>query len=327
MNEEDMIRLCQQKGIDKGVAPKQYGITEMYSQGRIIRDYAGFPDWLPLCVCSDHGAGADVRVLNSEKENDAYAMLAFSNRKKRLYEAECSKPCYQIPHPFVWYRRKHNITRLEDAKGTIAFPAHSSFDVDCNFDIDRYIGFLKGLPEEMQPVSACIFSVDVLKGMHLPFMAAGIPVCTAGHISDIRFVERYYDILRRFKYSTSNIAGSYMFYSIEMGIPFSLCGETVSLYNQGNTDWRMGAYGLPTDFKRETSVCAGIHLTITPEQQRLVDTYFNMDGAVSPEQLKSILYKAWKCRNHPYLDAMTGLRRLAKRKLKGMFLGRRGLWE
>ena len=84
MNEVDLIRICQQKGIDKGVAPKQYGITEMYSQGCLIREYAGFPCWLPLCVCADHGAG-DPHVLKSEKDNDAYAMLAFSKAKKHFF--------------------------------------------------------------------------------------------------------------------------------------------------------------------------------------------------------------------------------------------------
>lgn len=326
MNEVDLIRICQQKGIDKGVAPKQYGITEMYSQGCLIREYAGFPCWLPLCVCADHGAG-DPHVLKSEKDNDAYAMLAFSKAKKHFYDEECSKPCYHIPHPFVWYRRKHNIKRRNDANGTIAFPAHSSADVDCRFDIDKYIQFLKGLPEEMQPVSACIFSVDVLNGMHKPFIEAGIPVYTAGNISDIRFVERYYDILSRFKYSTSNEPGSYLFYSIEMGIPFSLCGGTVSHYCHGNIDWDFGYFNLPTAFVRETSVCIGIHTAITPEQQNLVDRCFDDDGCITPEQLRDVLYMAWKNRSHPYLHAINGLRRLAKRKATEIFVGKRGLWE
>ena len=42
---------------------------------------------------------------------------------------------------------------------------------------------------------------------------------------DYRFTERYYSILRQFRFTTSNIIGSYLFFSVEMGIPFFLYGN------------------------------------------------------------------------------------------------------
>ena len=327
MPEEILLRLCNQRYIDKGVAPKRYGISEMYSQGRVIREYSGFPEWLPLCVNMDHGAGDYSHVLKSEIEMDSYAYLAFSRHKRDVFRRCSDKPCYQIPHPFTLYRRINDVRVDEKAYGTISFPAHSSSDIKCNFDVNAYIGVLKTLPVDMQPVSVCLFSLDVLSGMHIPFIEAGIPVYTAGNISDIRFVDRYYDILHRFKYATSNCSGSYVYYSVEMGIPFSIVGEPVAYFNEGNIDWKMGDFDLPETFSKDTECFNGIHREITECQKRVVQDCFDCSEALSGDELRSLLYKALRAKRFAIGDSIKGLRRIVRKKIISHGKTSGGIWD
>ena len=183
---------------------------------------------------------------------------------------------------------------------------------------------------DMKPVCVNIFTNDILKGLHVPFMNRGMPVYSAGNISDIRFVDRFYDILRHFKYSVSNTPGSYMFYSVEMGIPFSLYGNRVKFINQGNDDFPLGEsfYGKVYYEEMGYKLFSQLSRRLTEDQEEYVRDYFYGDMAVlTPQEMRSILYSAWKMRPHPCLDAIAGIRRLLKQKIKDVVCGRKDLWE
>jgi hypothetical protein len=57
----------------------------------------------------------------------------------------------------------------------------------------------------------CIYWRDHLRGTHEPFVAAGLPVVTCGHLRDADFQLRLHDLCRRFRYSCANdLAGSFV---------------------------------------------------------------------------------------------------------------------
>lgn len=313
MSEAELLAVCIQKNADKGVAAKQFGISEMYSQGKIFREYSGFPSWLPLNICADHGAGG-AEVLRSELENDAYAMFSFGSEKCIAYRTVSEKPCFRVMHPFVWYRRNNGIAQAADARGTIAFPAHSLADVQCDYQIEQYIKALKALPAHMQPVCVCLFTIDVLQGAYKAFIEQGIPVYTAGNISDVRFVDRYYNIIRHFKYATSNAPGSCLFYSVEMGLPFSIYGGDVTYVNYGNGDVPLGKLNEFEYEKRCNAYFSGINTEITVQQRDYVLNYFfGGETPISPREMRKILFAAWFMRDKKLQDVIKGLRRLFKR--------------
>ena len=96
-------------------------------------------------------------------------------------------------------------------------------------DFVQIIDQLKNLPEEFKPITVCLHFVDILKDKHLLFEKAGFECVTAGHMFNRDFISNFYDILIQFKYSLSNDVGSHTFYSIELGIPFSLLGESAQV--------------------------------------------------------------------------------------------------
>lgn len=285
---QELENLCDKKNIQKYNIRPMYHPGEIYSQGYYYRKYARFPHCLPLMIFSEHGIEFG-SVEKNEIENDAYAMFVFSDYKKEKYEQVSSKNCYKVLHPLVWYR-KNNVQQSDKAKGTIAFPAHSTKQTNSFFDIDLYVKELKSLPDEMQPVCVAMHISDINKGQHLEFIKRGIAVYTAGNPSDYRFGERFYNILKHFKYGTSNLVGSYAYYCIEMGIPFSLFGQK-SEYRDVIDNYKRD-YNEIEGYCIAESVFSGIHRTITIEQKLHVEASLGMKSYLTRDQMKKILYKA-----------------------------------
>lgn len=319
--EEKIIQLCDEKKSYKGFAEWKYWTSEVYSFGNHIRDYAFYPKMLLLMSYCEHGVG-DEMIYNHEVENDASCMFVFSEKKCDDYRKTSSKPCYIIPAPFVWYRRKHHIEPLKIAKGTLAFPAHTTPEIELGSDIELYIQELKNLPEEFQPVCVCVHMHDVNKGQHKIFLEHNIPVYTIGNAFDYRFAERFYEILKNFKYTTSNMVGSYTYYSVEMGIPFSLYGDRPILMNKTDDNVEKGEYKfLENESYMQSSILfAGLHTKITKEQKECVEKDLGLRGSANRLQIAKMLYLAYFKRGNLIKDllfAINSFRKYLKNKIKG----------
>jgi hypothetical protein len=141
----------------------------------------------------------------------------------------------RVPHPWTLYRRKNNIIPKPDATGTMVFISHTLPSTSRHhFDFDKYVETLISLPSEFQPISLCLQMHDIKKGLHLDLEKYGLPIFSAGNSSSSLFVDRFYDLVGRHKFCTSNVIGSQLFYSEELGVPYFLLGaETVSLEEDG----------------------------------------------------------------------------------------------
>lgn len=201
-----------------------------YGHDEILRNYLKLPRWLKLNVVIQHGW---YRALH---ERDLYKpgiYLVWSERLAEDVRNACAKKVFVLGAPFVLYRRKQGIERKVDAKGTVAFPQHSSPRFECKFDVDAYCNALSSLPEVYKPITICLHHRDV-DAWGAIFEEKGFTVTTAGEgrQADQGFVKKFYEILSSHKYATSNDVGSYLFYSVEMGVPFFIMGDEVSFHNK-----------------------------------------------------------------------------------------------
>lgn len=312
MDERELAELCKaNSSLLFQIIPRPYWTAELYSFGKHIREYGHFPRCLPLCIYTDHGAGRVDHPFKHELESDAPCQFYHSPASVAEWKKVSSKPGYVLYSPFVFYKRKNKIEKNPDAKGTIAFPAHTTAAIDDISDIESYIKQLLALPRQFQPVSVCLHMHDINKGRHKLFMKHGLPVFTAGNSHDYQFAERFYDILKRFSFSTSNMIGSYTFYSVEMGIPFSLYGNKQVFINTGDPNVAMGEYEPYKEFQTYRVVhdlFRGLHTTITPEQKNLVETDLGLRDGVSRVKMASILYTSllkwtFSCSSIRYLSS------------------------
>ena len=244
MTEDELTHLCDPKRALTGIAPWIYWTSEQYGNGKYFREYAMFPRFLPLCVYTDHSHGVNGTDIPASHElsTNAPVFLVFSKAKAQIFRNMTGKRSYVIISPAIYYRRKYGISCEKQAKGTVAFSAHSTPDVDNVSNIEKYAMQLLALPEKFQPVTVCLHMSDIHKGQHRVFMKYGLPVVTVGHVKDNRFIERFYSILKNHAYSTSNAIGSYTSLSIEMGITFFIYGEEPHYVNVSDPNLPFGLF-------------------------------------------------------------------------------------
>lgn len=276
--------------------PSPYWTAEVYSFGKYIRQYGRFPSFLPLCIFTDHGAGSIDYPAKHEIESDAPCQFYHSPKTFTEWKKISTKSCYVLYSPFVFYRRKNRIERATDAKGTIAFPAHTTTVIEDASDIEIYIKQLLELPQEFQPVSVCLHMHDIRKGRHKIFLKHKIPVYTAGDGNDYRFCERFYNILKKFRYATSNMVGSYLYYSVEMGIPFSIYGNKQIFINSGDPNVPLGEYDPYKEFpsyRKAYDMFNGLYTEIMQEQREIVETDLGLRDGISRAKMAYVLYSSF----------------------------------
>jgi hypothetical protein len=116
----------------------------------------------------------------------------------------------------------HGIEIAPTAQGTVAFPGHNLRKLEQRYDLDEYCTQLKSLPARFQPVTVCLHHWDI-EYYHLDeeYERRGLKtVCAASDVEG-PFYEGFYNILHRHSFATSNEVGTHLFYSVEMGLPFS----------------------------------------------------------------------------------------------------------
>ena len=297
MTEEELLEFCRNYKTKNRIISSNNWTAEVYSFGKHIRDYGFYPSFLTINIYTDHSP-ADIADNPFEHELKSKAAIQFYHNLRTVKEFKkiSTKPCYTLYSPFVFYRRKNKIEINHDAKGTLAFPAHSTSLIHNLCDWNIYIKQLKDLPEKFQPISICLHMHDIEKGLHKIFMENGFDVFTAGNIHDDRFAERFYDILKKFRYSTSNLIGAYTYYTIEMNIPFFIYGESPIYYNQGDANIEFGAY---TSYKKNSSYIFAENLfkeittNITKKQKDYVEECLGMKFGVSRLKMSCILYSCF----------------------------------
>lgn len=270
------------------------GIVELYSYGKILRDYGFFPRFLPIYIYHVHSAGPSNYPKEHEINSGAYCMFVnnFADRKKFLDAGV--KRCEIMKNPFLFFREQKHITQASDARGVLAFPAHSTTHSEELTDIDKYIEQLRELSKKVGPVSVCFYWLDILKGKHEKYRKAGFPIYSAGHFCDKRYVKRFYEILRHFKYATSNAYGSFVFYAVDLGLPFFFYGNEPDYVNTSDSTLPLG--NMETGFEREIEarrLFSRIQDHISEEQREWVADGLGAKHGISRLKMSSILYAAY----------------------------------
>jgi len=224
-----------------------------FGLANIIRKAYKMPQWLPINAELQHGWTAhDFIFLNSDKNN---IQLVWSKRIARILSKNGFKKYFIIPNPFISYRiGKYN--KCENASGTVFFPQHTDEGWEATYDVEQLLKLLLELPEYCHPLTVCLYYFDYINENLRKQFEKYFKVVTAGNIYNPKFIDRFYNILRIHKYSSSNVIGTYTFYSIELGIPFFVINHKWGHFSKTNADERgMGS----DDYLEQFPVYAKAH--------------------------------------------------------------------
>ena len=267
-------------------------IDSIYGLDAIIREYATCPSMLPLQFCRYEHGWVPLTDSPWHALTDKPLMLVFSKRRLQAWKGKSSIPAAIMGAPFIHYRKLRHIEKDIDAKGTVAFPAHSTVLIDAEFDIDGYCKQLKSLPIEFHPITICLYVDDLARKKDVIYKKYGFNIVTTGpkYVPGFEFVQKFYEILRSHKYATSNQVGSYSFYAVEMGIPFFILGEPADMKNSGEKlmpsrynifDYPMGAFA--------TAMFQGPTQVISEEQKKFVEEELGVHDCLFGIELRELL--------------------------------------
>jgi hypothetical protein len=225
-----------------------HDIAEMHSYGRCNRERINIPKYFPFPLYGDHGVNYESRIFDFEVQNSARYYLAYNKRREGLIRDHLNKKVIVTSNPYVFYVEKNNIRLHNNASGVLVFYTHSVVGIDVDYNIENYLKELEKISYKCGKLVVCMHMHDINKGYYKPLLEAGIPVITTGYTSSYYFVDRFFDIITRFEYATSNFGGSEIFYTTYIGVKYFIYGEYPKFINQKSSLFNKGDVIFDKDF-------------------------------------------------------------------------------
>lgn len=272
---------------------QRFDTVRLYGFNKILRSMAKYPSKYVLPCHIEHGwytmDGANKADLRAQKK----IMLVYNQRRKAVWEKESKTPCEIVGSLFVRYRRENRIEKEKTARGSIFYPVHSCSNTDANYEIESVCDELDNLALEYKPVVVSLYYYDIESKHHdVIYKKRGYDVVCAGKPDSSDFVERYYNILRNYKYAISNNVGTYTFYSVEMGIPFFLIGNEPRYQYKSIRGDLKGSYKLSdgeNGSKAYALFSTGPVTSITNAQRVYVEQEMGVNDWLSNDELHTLL--------------------------------------
>ncbi len=293
MTDGELKQYCESAKVSFKLISPPYWTAEIYGFGKWIRKYGYYPSFLPLCIFTDHGPAQTGVISPHELESDAPTQFYHSPNCVNTWKKVSRKRCKVLLSPFAFCRKMNRIEVMANARGTLAFPAHTTDSINDHSDLNIYINQLKKLPEEYQPVAVCLHPTDIKNGREKIFKENGLPVYTAGNSLDDRFTERFYEIIKHFKFTTSNIIGAYTYYAVEMGLPFFLYGNGPGWVNYSDKNIPLGPFNpylLYQDYRTVHDLFSSVTHQISTEQKNYILRELGILNGISRFEMAFTLY-------------------------------------
>lgn len=205
--------------------------TEIYSFGKIYRQWLGVPKYFPLLFTSDHGVNLG-RAIDPNIFDKPKRYIPHLTWNSHIVEAsDFPKQLRRkgIVHPWVYWRLRNvvNPELLENRKGSVLFIAHSSGGSTTEgFNDEIMVDFLLGLPKTLFPISICVYYGDLSRTDRIDtFERHGFECLTLGNPWEPTFVNNFYSLLSTKKLLISQSYGSQIPLACEFGIPVLLIGQ------------------------------------------------------------------------------------------------------
>ena len=295
MTDPELVKLCKPH-FDSFVIRLDWS-AEIYSFGKCFRDIYHFPKVLPLAFTTDHGVGMETTLFPHESNRRPGLHMTWNKAKFLRYQNQSKTKMAYVMHPWIAYRRKYNIQRKENHKGTLVYFTHHVPGIEWkNHDSDAYFERLKSLPEKFHPIVFCVHMHDINANNHQKIRSHGFSIVTAGNSSSNDFVDRFYEIISNFSYATSQSWGSQTAYCVEMGVPYFFLGDRPILINYTYEDFKKGEVGFLDDFHEKNEQKADAIFStqvdeVTFEQRQFVEDFIGNDSPLSHFEVTCLIWK------------------------------------
>ena len=289
-----------------------------YGFEKILLDYADLPLLLPFLPCYDHGLSfEDIPNRNSTLNHLSNTYLCWGERTFENIKKKTDKKPVISGAPFLIYKDKNNIVKKTQKK-TLFFISHSTDKISQNIGPREIDEIISKIDNCYNPIDLCLHWSDYLKEKNT-YEKMGYNVFTAGKVFNNNFVKNFYEIITNYEFTMSNKLGTYILFSLDLGIPFSLVGQEPVYFNHSNDKNKPKSYKI-TDYeygKKITKLFYGLNNKISEDQKNFSSLETGKNNIINKEQLKKILKNEF--RNSFY--SKKGLKSLSKNLVKSFYLG------
>jgi hypothetical protein len=216
-----------------------YPGNSFYGHANIIKKYAGFPNWLSLPVCIQHGWM--MNTIPQDARRDAVENWYWSKGiAEKFYERYKFIKYRIVGSPFLYCLKNINFYKNEEKikKGTIVFPFHSTDKIKLHADNEKYCYMLNELSDEYKPITICIYYHDKKNGVDSIFLKHNFEVvCNGTDPCSDNFLYNFIKNVYLKKYLFTNEWSSPMHYASIMGCKVHLYGPEVSVVKSDDSNF------------------------------------------------------------------------------------------
>ena len=212
--------------------PEIFGSASYYGIGKILKQYSNFPAFLPLPVNVQHGYVGGW-VHRHDARRDAPENWFWDEYTRKSHEKSFAGiKGRTVGAPFLYLLRNINYSslQLEEKRGTIVFPAHSSALVKVSADFKAFAEQLERLPDEFHPITVCAYHIDLDRGIYQPFIDKGFKLVTNGSsLYEKAFQDNFINNSKDKKFAISNNICTALLFSNALGLHSYLLGPGIRL--------------------------------------------------------------------------------------------------
>lgn len=270
-----------------------------YGSYKILRDYAHLDNLMlpPHNITIQHGYVFE--MLTWEKTKMDKINFVWSTVVYDMYKQLTSNEnIFPIGAPFFYADSILSETEIRAEKkrlghNLLAFPMHSSHNVDTNYDPHTFLEILKEERNHFDTVRVCLYWKDLLRGEAEIYLKNGFECVCCGHIFDINFLRRQKALFEICDATISNGIGSHVGYSVFMKKPHRLVDDVYEFVDRKGKDGaELASVHKKKNFMSvKKAFLDGPNYVITPEQIDVVDKFWGMSDMKSPAEIRKLLLK------------------------------------
>ena len=273
-----------------------------YGGFQILQKYAGISYWnfSPQKLSIQHGYICE--MFDWEKKLDNVNFV-WSEEVKRMYAEHTDNPnITAIGAPFFYAssilsEEEINKEKKRLGKNLLAFPTHSTYYADVEYNAAPFIKLLKEQQKKFDSVRVCVYWRDYQRGLAKPYIDAGFECVCCGHIRDPFFLERQRALFEIADATMSNALGSYIGYSIYLDKPHWLVPDKFELNDHVGDEGKREVEVWDSSPKYAELRKPFLHNSdyiITEEQRQIVDKYWGVSSLKTPEEILNLIEEAYE---------------------------------
>jgi len=284
-------------------SPERHSSNDFYGHANILKQYAGWPRKKYIKGVIEHSFALNPSYIwEQDIRSGLPGLLVFSRERRDFMRAstplmvEALGPIIEYASPLV---NSEEIASLRRELGSVllAFPIHSTHNVDACYNISTFRTKILRLGRAFDRVVVCLGWKDVQRGMGVIYAGDGIDCVSAGHMFDFDFLPRLKVIISIADMTVSTNFSSHVGYCVHLGKPHAIIdtdiifvSPTISLHVRDAVCMEEINRQKDTEKYRWMIDPYKIYSTVITEDQKVVvRRCFGQEDIKSKEEIRTIL--------------------------------------